>query len=68
MWDVPSEGTAPAEALMRQMGLRDRQKASTARATEEGRDGRGDVGGGGGQEPAGVGFVGESKEPRIYSN
>lgn len=34
----PGEGTAPVESLMRHVGLRDRQKASTVRATER-RDG-----------------------------
>lgn len=34
----PGEGMAPAEPPMRQIDFRDRQKASTARAIEEGRD------------------------------
>ena len=34
----PGEGMAPAEPPVRQIDFRDRQKASTARAIEEGRE------------------------------
>ena len=41
----PGEGTAPAEPPMRQTDFRDRQKAGTVGAIEEGRVSKGVVGG-----------------------